>query len=69
MNLFALICCRHSHFEMYIFCLLTSMELILRPNCSLLHLRFNNMKSFFLTDKNVVDIKANKNTNEVGVGG
>ena len=31
--------------EMHSFCLLTSVELILVPNCSLLHVHSNNMNS------------------------
>ena len=38
------------------FCLLTSMELILGPNCSLLHLRSNDTNSLKSKKKEVVAI-------------
>ena len=45
-------CCRQS--EVVMCCLLTSMELILIPNCSLLYLHsndVNHLKSFILKEK------------------
>ena len=36
-------CCRQSDIAMHSFCLLTLMELIVRPNCSLLYLHSNGM--------------------------
>ena len=59
---------------MHIFCLLTSMELIPIPNCSLYYLHSNdikNLKSFFLKKKvaaiNITVFKKTKTHNKVCV--
>ena len=52
-------CCRHkSNVVMHSSCLLTSMELILIPSCSLLYLHFNDMKcsKYFIIGKKVITI-------------